>query len=157
MPEELPAYISKKWIENLNQPGHPDLYPLADNAKHVEQLPARFESGTMEECPVGLEATKLISPQQVEQSRVCILTDSTLYTGRAYHCLLYDVICIPLPKATLEQMFMVFKEVYQVRERTHPDVKKKRLPQHLVISKVIDHLAQKNLLKGVLQLSLIHI
>ena len=89
-----------------------------------------------------------------ENSRVCILLDSAVDNNKPFHCLLYDVICLVLPCATLEQMFMFFKEVYQIR-----DVKKgvskeeirRRLPKHLVVSNVIDHLAQKNLLKRILE------
>ena len=63
------------------------------------------------------------------------------------------MICLVLPCATLHQMFMLFKEMYQIREAkgnvTKEEIRRK-LPKHLVVSNVIDHLAQKNLLKRIL-------
>ena len=39
-----------------------------------------------------METTKLVTPKNVEDSRVCILLDSTVDNNKPFHCLLYDVI-----------------------------------------------------------------
>ena len=46
--------------------------------------------------------------------------------------------------------YTTFKEVYEVRYSAANTTKKALMPKHLVISNVIDHLAQKNLLEKVL-------
>ena len=84
---------------------------------------------------------KLVSAEAIKKSRVCIMIDSTVDSGRPFHCLLYDVVCIPLPCATLEQTYTTFKEVYGVRDSAANTTKKALMPKHLVISNVIDHLA----------------
>ena len=149
--QDLPPYVSQKWLRSLNQPGCEEFYPLVANASHDSQMPHRFNKDTHKEYPIGLKATKIISPKDLNQSRVCIMIDSTVKNGRPFHCLLYDVLCFPLPCATMDQLYAAFQEFYGVREPLASDEAKKRIPKHLVISGVIDHLAQKNLLKGILK------
>ena len=149
--QDLPPYVSQKWLRSLNQPGCEEFYPLAANANHDGQMPQRYNAETHKEYPIGLQATKIIPPKNLTQSRVCIMIDSTVKNGRPFHCLLYDVLCFPLPCASMEQLFAAFKEFFGVRESVSQEEVRKRIPRHLVISGVIDHLAQKNLLKKVMR------
>ena len=150
LPKDLPPYVSQRWIRSLNQPDCEEFYPTSDNKRHDAQMPTRFNEETYREYSVSLDATKVVSPKALTGSRVCIMVDSTVKNGRPFHCLLEDIVCFPLPCANIEQMFTAFKEFYGIRESVSSEEAKKRMPQHLIISNVIDHLAQKNLLEGVL-------
>ena len=88
VPEGLPAYVSKKWLDSLNQAGYENHHPLTLNSTKNSQYPARYCSVVREECTIGLEATKFVTPEDLKKSRVCILVDSTLDNNKPFHCLL---------------------------------------------------------------------
>ena len=83
----LPTYVSKKWRDSLDQAGYEDFYPLASNEDHDEQLPARYSQQVRKKCSISLEMTKLVTPKDVENSRVCFLLDSTVDNNKPFHCL----------------------------------------------------------------------
>ena len=88
----IPTYVSKKWRDSLDQAGYEDFYPLASNKDHDEQLPARYSHQVRKECSVSLETTKMVTSENVENSRVCILLDSTVDNNKPFHC--FTVCCM---------------------------------------------------------------
>ena len=146
---KVPQWYQLRLQENSVGTSEEGVYPTGASYELAQQFPERYERDAVEgNFPPGLQSLQLLSEERIRNARVLIMMDSTMMPHVRHFCLLPDVVCVTMCNSTLEQMEAAVL-VLADTDLEDPDFRKK-MPQVVVFMNLVDHLAAKKQLRGVL-------
>ena len=147
--DKVPQWYQLRLQETAVVASEERVYPVGTSYELSSQFPERYGPEAMEgNFPPGFQSLQLVSEERIRNARVLIMMDSTMMPHVRHFCLMPDVVCVTMCNSTLEQMeaaVLVLADTNMEDPEFH-----KKMPQVVVFMNLLDHLAAKNQLKGVI-------